>query len=144
MNTPRPIDYAMVRKLATIGCTDREIAIVTDFCFEAICRRKKKDAKLAEAIEKGRAEGKTTLRRMQWQAASKGNPTMLIWLGKQMLEQRDKFEHTGKDGEPMKTQDVTTPEERQERINFLLKVVNASNSGSSKPLARTAACSAGG
>jgi hypothetical protein len=103
MNTPRPIDYAAVKRLATIGCTDREIAIVTDFCFEWICKRKKTDTKLADAIEKGRAEGKTTLRRMQWQAAAKGNPTMLIWLGKQMLDQRDKNELTGKDGAPLKT-----------------------------------------
>jgi hypothetical protein len=29
------------------------------------------------------------LRRLQWKGAEAGNPTMLIWLGKQMLGQRD-------------------------------------------------------
>jgi hypothetical protein len=30
-----------------------------------------------------------------------GNPTMLIWLGKQYLDQKDKNELTGKDGGPL-------------------------------------------
>jgi hypothetical protein len=29
---------------------------------------------------------------MQWQAAEKGNSTMLVWLGKQYLNQKDKSE----------------------------------------------------
>jgi hypothetical protein len=122
MNTPRPIDYKLVKSLAGIGCTDREIAAVTGFCHEWICKRKKTDAKLREAIEQGRENGKATLRRMQWSAATKGNPTMLIWLGKQMLEQRDKTEHTGKDGGPIRTEDAT-PEERKVRIAQLMRVV---------------------
>jgi hypothetical protein len=35
-----------------------------------------------------------SLRRMQWQAAENGNPTMLVWLGKQYLNQKDKAEQT--------------------------------------------------
>jgi DNA-binding response OmpR family regulator len=35
---------------------------------------------------------KVSLRRQQIEAAKKRNPTMLIWLGKQLLEQRDKIE----------------------------------------------------
>lgn len=30
-----------------------------------------------------------TLRRLQWKAAEGGNATMLIWLGKQLLGQKD-------------------------------------------------------
>ena len=37
-------------------------------------------------------EGRMSLRRMQWQAAEKGNSTMLVWLGKQYLNQKDKSE----------------------------------------------------
>lgn len=36
--------------------------------------------------------GKISLRRAQLQAAMKGNPTMLIWLGKQHLDQKDLVE----------------------------------------------------
>ena len=33
--------------------------------------------------------GKTSLRRNQWKQAEKGNTTMLIWLGKQILKQSE-------------------------------------------------------
>ena len=39
-------------------------------------------------------EGRMSLRRMQWSAAENGNSTMLVWLGKQYLNQKDKQEQT--------------------------------------------------
>ena len=42
--------------------------------------------------------GKASLRRMQFKTAMGGNPTLLIWMGKQFLNQSDKQELTGKDG----------------------------------------------
>jgi hypothetical protein len=42
-----------------------------------------------ENVIKGRANTKINLRKWQLEAASKGNATMLIWLGKQMLGQSD-------------------------------------------------------
>ena len=43
-------------------------------------------------IDKGKAEGNISLRRKQWQmAVEKGNVVMLIWLGKQMLGQRNEI-----------------------------------------------------
>lgn len=38
---------------------------------------------------------------MQLKAAEGGNVTMLIWLGKQLLGQKDKSELTGKDDTPL-------------------------------------------
>lgn len=89
----RKLDYETIRGLAEIACTDREIAAVLKFSHEWLCRRKKKDAKLLNAIESGREEGKASLRRMQWQKATEGNVTMMIWLGKQILGQRDRMDH---------------------------------------------------
>jgi len=43
----------------------------------------------SDTYEKKRGAGKVSLRRLQWQAAERGNVTMLIWLGKQILNQRD-------------------------------------------------------
>ena len=43
-------------------------------------------------IDEARASGRATLRRLQWQRANGGSDTMLIWLGKQMLGQKDKVE----------------------------------------------------
>ena len=51
-------------------------------------------------LKKGRDQGKTSLRRMQWEKAQSGNTTMLIWLGKQMLGQKDKLE-TSENNEPL-------------------------------------------
>jgi hypothetical protein len=38
---------------------------------------------------------------MQWKSAQDGNVTAQIWLGKQMLGQRDKHELSGPDGGAM-------------------------------------------
>lgn len=43
----------------------------------------------SKVIEKGRNAGKKRLRQAQIHFACKGNATLLIWLGKQMLNQRD-------------------------------------------------------
>lgn len=41
--------------------------------------------------------GKTMLYRKQWQLAMNGNPTMLIWLGKQVLGQSENPQHVDED-----------------------------------------------
>ena len=45
-----------------------------------------------EFYAKYRGEGLVSLRRKQLEVALEGNPTLLIWLGKQFLEQSDKAE----------------------------------------------------
>lgn len=58
-------------------------------------------------IDKARASLKKRLLLAQIQAAeSDRNPTMLIWLGKQHLGQKDvqRTEHTGADGKPIQTE----------------------------------------
>jgi hypothetical protein len=85
--TGRPllnIDPRQVAAMASIGCRNKEIALVLGCSVDTLDRR------FADEIEKGRAEGRTTLRRKQWDAATGGNITMLIWLGKQLLDQSDK------------------------------------------------------
>lgn len=78
------IDDNLVLKLASIGCTMNEISAVVEASVDTLERR------FAETIKKGRDMGRSTLRRYQWQNAEKGNVTMQIWLGKQMLGQTDK------------------------------------------------------
>ena len=91
-----------VQKLAGIGCTNCEIA---DFygCDESTIRKR-----FSEIITKGHESGKMRLRKKQMQVALKGNVSMLIWLGKQMLGQKDKIENelSGKDGKPIPVQIV--------------------------------------
>ena len=89
---PKPINYEEVYKLAAMQCTDAEIAAWIDITEEGFRKRKKADPDLVGVLEKGRHKGKASLRRMQYQAAEKGNATMLIWLGKNLLAQTDKLE----------------------------------------------------
>jgi hypothetical protein len=67
------------------------------------------DKELNDAIEKGRGMGKVTLRRLQWDRAQAGSDTMLIWLGKQLLGQRDNTAvvMTGSDGGPIQSATAT-------------------------------------
>lgn len=43
----------------------------------------------SDIIKSGQASGKSSLRRMQFKKAMEGNATMLIWLGKHYLDQKD-------------------------------------------------------
>ena len=72
-----------VQELAEFGCTNKEIAQFYG-CDESLIRKS-----YSEFITKGRASGKTRLRELQWEVAKKGNVTMLIWLGKQVLGQSE-------------------------------------------------------
>jgi hypothetical protein len=80
---PLPIDGKQVEALAAILCTNEEIAAVLGCTHETIANR------FREELDRGREKGRASLRRAQWAAAQKGNPAMLIWLGKQWLEQKE-------------------------------------------------------
>lgn len=45
--------------------------------------------RFGELFQKAQAEKRIALRKLQWKAAENLNPTMLIWLGKQDLDQTD-------------------------------------------------------
>lgn len=89
MARPRKVvDVEMVENLAAIGCSTREIASIVDASERVLQRR------FAAPLEKGRSRLFKALRRKQVELALAGNVTMLIWLGKQMLGQKDKHEST--------------------------------------------------
>jgi hypothetical protein len=79
-----------VYKLATIGSTDQEIATWFDMPVSTLRDN------FRGIIEKGREDLKQSLRMAQIKVALGGNPTMLIWLGKNILGQSDN---------PMNTED---------------------------------------
>jgi hypothetical protein len=92
MARPRKeLDYTQCRRLAEIQCTIDEIAHVLGVSDTKL----KRDAPFREIYEAAREKGKTSLRRMQWASARKGNTAMLIWLGKQYLGQAEKHELAG-------------------------------------------------
>ena len=95
----KELDLKLVEELAGLQCTDGEIAAALRVDQAVISRRKKDDPAFLTAYTQGREDGKSTLRRVQWQAAKQGNARMMEWLGKQYLDQRDKrdSEYAGPD-----------------------------------------------
>lgn len=96
------IDLAELEKLCALQCTDSEIAAFFDVNLRTIERRKHKPA-FADAMNRGRARGRLSLRRSLWALAVKGNPAANIFLAKNLLGYRDVLsnEHSGPDGGPI-------------------------------------------
>ncbi len=94
------LDWEQMRKLCQIQCTLVEIADWFNCSEDTIERRVKEkyDTTFAEYFKKNGSEGRISLRRKQFEVANKGNVTMLIWLGKQHLGQKDRQELTGDEG----------------------------------------------
>ncbi len=85
-----PLDEALIERLAMIHCPNVEIAAAVNCSVDTLTDR------CSELLAKGRSKGKASLRRIQWEAAMKGNVVMMIWLGKQLLGQSDKLETDNK------------------------------------------------
>jgi len=99
---PRKIlDEQLIVDHASKGYTMEELAAVTGVHIDTLRNN------YSNAIKRGISLRDASLRRKQVEVAESGNPTMLIWLGKQYLEQRDKNEVSGKDGSPLPVQIVT-------------------------------------
>ena len=80
------IDTDQVIKLAQFGCTNKEIGEFFGCSPDLI------EKSYSEFLTKGRSEMKMRLRQLQWKSAEKGNVTMQIFLGKNILGQQDKIE----------------------------------------------------
>ena len=73
-----------VKMLASFGCSYIEIGKYFG-CSEGVIRRRYRTE-----YEQGREEMKLTLRQLQWKHAQNGNTALLIFLGKNFLQQTDK------------------------------------------------------
>jgi len=99
------VDWEQFDKLCAIQCTLREIASFFNCSEDTIENivKKEKLCLFSEYKKKKSGSGKISLRRKQFELALNGNVTMLIWLGKQYLDQSDKDIHeiSGIDHEPI-------------------------------------------
>jgi len=91
------IDLKQLESLCQLQPTDAEIAAFFGVSEGLIADRKQNDPEFMSAYIKGYETGKLSLRRWQFKKAQEGNATMLIWLGKQLLGQKDKQEVEWKD-----------------------------------------------
>lgn len=94
----KPIDYSSLDKLCAIHCTGEECAAILGCSYEHLNNTLKKDGHggFLDYFKQKSAAGKMSLRRKQYtKAVDEGNPTMLIWLGKQWLGQSDSNDSDG-------------------------------------------------
>lgn len=77
-----------LEKLAGLQCTRQEIAGWFRIAFNTLRLQLRTDKRAEAAWENGQQMGKVSLRRYQFTLAKK-NAAMAIWLGKQMLGQKD-------------------------------------------------------
>jgi len=87
----KKLDIDKVEMLASFGCTTFEIAKF----FQADESTVRKEYKMQ--METGREKMKLRLRQLQWKHAELGNTSLLIFLGKNYLNQTDKaqIDHIG-------------------------------------------------
>lgn len=85
------VDWDEFEKLCAMQCTLKEIATWFNCSESTLVRRCKEEKKTTfEGYYKKHSEaGRISLRRAQLQYAMKGNASLLIFLGKQYLGQRD-------------------------------------------------------
>lgn len=90
----KQLDTKTFEKLCEIQCTQIEICNVFNVDHKTLNRWciDTYGEEYSQVYEKFSADGKQSLRRAQFKMAQ-NNPTMAIWLGKQILGQRDKSDH---------------------------------------------------
>jgi hypothetical protein len=85
---PVQIDLDLLEKLSMLQCTDEELAGFFNVSTRTIEKRRK-HPQFAEVMQRGRSKGRISVRRAQMKLLENGNGTMGVWLGKQLLGQRD-------------------------------------------------------
>lgn len=126
------IDYDTVKNLAKICCTQEEIASVLGCSVKTLQRRKQ----FNKAYQDGLNDARASLRRLQWKSAASGNITMQIFLGKNLLGQRDRFAEDERSEDKEKVtiindlpqeprNEAPEPQEEQRSSNSTTQAVNA-------------------
>ena len=85
---PLKLDEEQVQQLASLGHSDSIIAVLAGVSESTLKRR------FDPYLKQGRAELHQQIRTLQLQRARDGSDTMLIWLGKVYLQQREHVEQT--------------------------------------------------
>ena len=85
------IDWDKVDRLLEAGCNGEQVAARFGIHADTLYRRTEKDKGVSFAAyqRQKRANGDSLLAQKQMEVAMKGDKTMLLWLGKQRLGQRD-------------------------------------------------------
>jgi len=120
---PLEIDADKVADWAQEGFRWPDIAVELDISARTLRRYRAVNPLIDRAYEKGLARMRRCLRSKQYAIAMKGNVTMLIWLGKNELDQSDKKDtrslHIHANADSQDALSALSTEELQERIAVL-------------------------
>jgi hypothetical protein len=105
-----------LEKLCRLNCTMPEIASYFNIPLRTLEDKYTNDKEIRQTIDNGRNKGKLSLRRKQLQIMDEtNNATMAIWLGKQLLGQRDKHDIITEDISTNKLSEALAIAERMAR-----------------------------
>ncbi len=87
----KPIDWKLVDTLLMSGCTGTEIATHFDMNKHTFYLRVEKEYGMTftDYSSEKKQKGESLLRHKQFEVALKGDKTMLVWLGKNRLGQKE-------------------------------------------------------
>lgn len=100
----------LIEKLYSVMCKDDEVEGIIGADIETL-KAEHNIERFSRAQKKGHSMAKTSLRRAQFKSALDGNVTMQIWLGKQILGQRE-------------PRDESERNDQNESFNALVKVID--------------------
>ena len=126
-------DLKEVTKLAQIGATYYEMASFFDCSTRTIEKRMAEDeddkikGDFIRAYKRGFGEVKRSLRRCQIETALNGNPALLIWLGKNLLDQTDKIDSKQEISSKSQVKMEITPEIEAQIKEAAMVVMNDRN-----------------
>lgn len=100
----------LIEKLYSIMCTDDEVSGMMGVDIETL-KAEHNIERFSYARKKGQSQAKTSVRKAQFKSALNGNISMQIWLGKQVLGQRE-------------PKDESERNEQNESFNALVKVID--------------------
>lgn len=137
---PKPIDWNLVENLLMAGCKGTEIAPHFDMNVETFYDRVLQNYSIGftELCAEKRGRGESVLRAKQYQKATKdnGDTTMLIWLGKCRLDQK---EYQGSDA-PSNVENLEIKDQfykAMQKIEDMQKEINDLKSKTSQELQRS-------
>lgn len=87
-------EYSFVDRYLEAGCSGAEVASVVGVSPDTLYRRcqAERGANFSVILQQKKAKGEGLLKVKQFLEAMKGDRSMLIWLGKQRLGQKDRHE----------------------------------------------------
>lgn len=117
------IDVGELERLATLQCTEDEIALYLGISVRTLQRRLQ-IAKFNDVVASARAKGRISVRRHLFRLAAAGNIAAVIFLAKNLLGYRDvvNTEHTGLAGGPIQ---IATKPDLSDLTDEELKLLRA-------------------